>query len=395
MQRAWPATLMVGEGKWQPDSNLRDETRGQILNELLRHRAIDEQSKEDGSIEMTFGPILLFAFDKQRVEVDLAFPSTKGGKLEMDRAVSFPGSLSKGKEMFWTLRILRTSIDDAFGSVNLPLVLRFISDALQKLDAWSKVQGHVQQKMPMPLTFQDEDKCNVQYCGENVTIIEATTGSKFVYKEYCYHLRQASDVMTPLMLIKDADKRQPPPADLLKKLGSPYSDDWIVTRGPFGTSVLRYPFIEGTSYSPTIKGWLMILRQIRMMHEIDFVHGDLLPRNVLFDHDGQGYVIDFDLTRKGDKSRYVDGYNYEDFQEFRHTEAKASEPMSKDHDLHSLRKMSLYFFDVEQSVDLDALDLDGLVEFFRDRPDLRLGEGVLKEVTGEEGSGSPNRTNVV
>ena len=38
--------------------------------------------------------------------------------------------------------------------------------------------------------------------------------------------------------------------------------------------------------------------QIRAMHEIDFIHGDLPPRNVLFGGDGVGCVIDFDLSRK-------------------------------------------------------------------------------------------------
>jgi len=45
------------------------------------------------------------------------------------------------------------------------------------------------------------------------------------------------------------------------------------------------------------------------MHEIDFVHGDLLPRNVVFDITGDGYVTDFDLSRKVGTT-YVRGYNY-------------------------------------------------------------------------------------
>jgi len=74
---SWPTTLMVGEGKWN-DSNLREETRGQMFNELLRHRAIDKESEGEGNN----GPVLLIAFDKSKVESDLAFPSIKCGKLE-------------------------------------------------------------------------------------------------------------------------------------------------------------------------------------------------------------------------------------------------------------------------------------------------------------------------
>lgn len=388
-ERAWPVTLMVGEGKWQSRGNPREVTRGQILNELLRHRKLDEES----SNEENHGPILLFAFDDQKVEVDLAFPSTKGGKLETDGVVEFSNDLVGGQETFWTLRILRISIEDVHGSRNLARVFRFIREALQKLDAWSYEQGRVQQKMPMSLTMQEQTGVVVQYCGENVTIIEEKSGSKFVYKEYCYHLRQDYDfnVMIPPISIKDEDKRQPPPKKLLEKLGPPYSDEWIVTEGPFGTSVLRYPFIEGNSYSPSVKGWLMILGQIQMMHEIDFIHGDLLPRNVLFADDGRGYVIDFDLSRKAGKSKYVAGYNYKDFQKFRHEGARAGKQMSKEHDLHSLRRMSLYFFDLGQSTELNTLDLDGLRNFFRERPSLNLGEDIVNEMNGEEATGSPNR----
>lgn len=358
---AWPTTLMVGEGKWNA-SNLRDETRGQMFNELLRHRAIDRQNEGEGNN----GPILLVAFDKNKIEIDLAFPSTKGGKLERDEVVSFSEHMEQGKETFWTVRILRISIDDGNGRVNLPLVLRFISDALEKLDSWSG-QGRVQHKMPMLFNLQDENAAVVQYCGENVTIIEETSGSKFVYKEYSYHLRQASSVMTPLYVIEEKDKRQPPPKELLQHLGSPYLE-WAVHKGPFGASVLRYPFIEGSSYNPSVAGWIKILLQIQRMHEIDFVHGDLLPRNVLFDSEGGGYVIDFDLSRKLG-GVYVRGYNYIDFQEFRHEGAREGQHMSKDHDLHSLHEMSYFFFDLRK-FDLRSLGLDELINFFRNYPEL-------------------------
>jgi hypothetical protein len=39
-------TLLVGEGKMATDQ-LRDETRGQIFNELIRHRQIDEMFRNN------------------------------------------------------------------------------------------------------------------------------------------------------------------------------------------------------------------------------------------------------------------------------------------------------------------------------------------------------------
>jgi hypothetical protein len=379
----WPTTLMVGEGKWNA-SNLREETRGQMLNELLRHRAIDKKhsEKEGGN----FGPLLLVAFDKSKVEIDLAFPSTKDGKLEKDGIVEFAMDLEQGKEAFWTLQILRISIEDSIGANNLPIVLRFISIALQELDSWSG-QSRVQHKMPIPLKVlggENQIAAVVQYAGENVTIIEETSGSMLVVKEYCYHLRQACAVLLPLLKIEDINKRQPPPKELLEKLGSPYSE-WIVHHGPFHTSVLCYPFIEGNSHTPSVTGWLKILHQVKMMHQIEFVHGDLHPRNVLFDAAGGGYVIDFDLSRKVGRT-YVHGYNYVDFQEFRHSGAQQGLEMMKVHDVHSLCMMSTFFFDMELS-NFSRLELDDLIKFFQDNLDLtpRFGK------KNEGASGSPIR----
>ena len=74
----------------------------------------------------------------------------------------------------------------------------------------------------------------------------------FVYKEYFYHLRQLCDGMLPLTMIKEKDKQQPPPNELLEMLGPPYSSDWTVHKGQFGSFVLRYPFIEGFSHRTTV-----------------------------------------------------------------------------------------------------------------------------------------------
>ena len=105
-------------------------------------------------------------------------------------------------------------------------------------------------------------------------------------------MREASKVVSPRLVIQEKDQRQPPPRELLELLGPPYADEWKVHKGPFGISVLRYPFIEGSSDQPSGSGWLQILRQIQLMHENNFVHGDLLPRNVIFTSEGMGYVID-------------------------------------------------------------------------------------------------------
>ena len=122
--------------------------------------------------------------------------------------------------------------------------------------------------------------------------------------------------------------------------------------------------IEGSSYSPSVTGWLAILQQIQWMHEIHFVHGYLLPRAVLFYSQG----IDFDLSRKAGGT-FVRGYNHIDFREFRHDGAKEGPKTTEDHDLHSLREMSKFFFDPGQS-NLRDRNLDGLIDFLGENPDL-------------------------
>ena len=168
----------------------------------------------------------------------------------------------------------------------------------------------VQFKTPYPLRVEDVGQIvNGTPYGENVTLIERRDeGSIYVYKEYCYHLRESSSIMKPVFLIDEKNQKRPPPSELLEALGSPY-DAWEVHNGPFGISVLRYPYIEGTSENPTVKGWSKILEQVKLMHGINFVHGDLLPRNVIFKDDDEGDVIDFDLSRQ-EGSPYVQGFNY-------------------------------------------------------------------------------------
>ena len=201
----------------------------------------------------------------------------------------------------------------------------------------------------MPLQIQDEETVErVKYYGDNVTIItfKHDNGLIRVFKEYCYHLREPSDFLSPSNYIRKVHQRQPPPPELLQQLGEPYSTTWIVTRGPMGTSVLCYDWMEGSHNNPTIHGWRMILQQVNIMHQLDYVHGDLLPRNVIFNNNNQGFVIDFDLTRKQGE-RYVEGFNYNDFQDFRHMEAQGGYPMLQEHDVYSLCQMSQLFFDLE------------------------------------------------
>jgi hypothetical protein len=122
------------------------------------------------------------------VEIDLASPSTKGGKLEIDEVVAFPGSIEMGTETFWTVPLLRLSIEGAECSENLPVILRFLSDSLSVLDEWPQKE-RVQWKMPIPLEMRyHSDISSAETYGENVTMIERKSAApRRIYKEYCYH----------------------------------------------------------------------------------------------------------------------------------------------------------------------------------------------------------------
>jgi serine/threonine protein kinase len=284
--------------------------------------------------------------------------------MKKNEVVKFP-ECADGSETYWTVRLVIISIDSGNGKKNLVVLFRFISEALKKLYDWPQ-KTRVQFKMPIPMRVQDESKIDSvkKPYGENVTVIHYKNNcAARVFKEFCYHLREESNTVVPLFIIEKENQRHPPPKELLNALGSPYTD-WTVHKGPFGIKVLCYDFINGDSNNPSIKGWLEILELVNSMHEINFVHGDLLPRNVLFD-ERKGYVIDFDLSRKED-TPYVKGFNYDSFQEYRHADAKERKPMKKEHDLHSLRKMSNEFF-VLTSHNIDvAATMKELIQFFRD-----------------------------
>ena len=67
---------------------------------------------------------------------------------------------------------------------------------------------------------------------------------------------------------------------------------------------------------------------------------------------------------------YVVGFNYVDFKDYRHADAREGRVMKTEHDIHSLRQMSKRFFDLGQK-SIEAMSIDDLIEFFSDeRPDV-------------------------
>jgi tRNA A-37 threonylcarbamoyl transferase component Bud32 len=83
-----------------------------------------------------------------------------------------------------------------------------------------------------------------------------------------------------------------------------------------GVQILSYPKLQGSHELTDVKAFKDVLGQFIILHKMKIVHGDVLPRNLLF-YGGKGFVIDFDLSREVGKL-YVVGYNYSDFHDIRH-----------------------------------------------------------------------------
>jgi serine/threonine protein kinase len=220
-------------------------------------------------------------------------------------------------------------------------------------------------------------------CGDNVTIIKTNSGKR-VYKEFCYYLRESDNFNHTETKIKKADQRWPPNRKLLKALGEPYSS-WEIEDGPFGIKILVYDYIEGTS-SPTSRlAWIKVLKKVEIMHSLDYVHGDLLPRNLIFDKD-DGYVIDFDLMRE-EGGLYVSGYNHSAFGAYRHKNALAGNKMQKEHDFWALMQMSKEYFADHDGID-NVTEISGLVQYFEES-ECEISNG--EQAGYNEATGSPVR----
>ena len=170
---------------------LRDETRGQIFNELIRHRQIDEMfrnNSDDKNEVAPFGPILLFAFSTTNIEVDLAFPCNADGSVAKNGFVTFNEIHDKKRDAFWTVRLLRISIATTSKSKkNLPTVLQFLPGAIKIIDKWPQTRVQSKIPTPMPLTRNDtpykyEDITEAIKFGDNATILTMENDKKLVFK---------------------------------------------------------------------------------------------------------------------------------------------------------------------------------------------------------------------
>lgn len=358
--------LMVGEGKLGSHEGIRKSVRGQLFNELIRHRKIDRKARQ-GNADGDYRPILLMSFNTAYISLELAFPSTKNGHMENLGWVSFNNNLREGTETFWTVQVAMVGISGTEGNSKIPVLLRFIELTLWHLQQLrsqntSRVQFKTPWKNPWP-TDPEVKVTGADKRGANVTIIKHGE-RKFVRKEFCYYLRKCDgfNFIGAFDEIEERDQRWVPNEHVLNDLGkqNEWYRSWKVEAGPFGIKILVYEFRKGSLRPPSKDVWIQVLRQVDIIHSHDFVHGDLLPRNLLFSEE-YGLVIDFDLMRK-EGGEYVLGYNQRDFAPYRHSDARARTPMKKEHDIHALVQLSKEYFVLPS--DWNKTTILEMIEFF-------------------------------
>ena len=356
--------LLVCEGKQDSENTIRENVQGQLFNALVRHRRIFFR----GSSKQTdFRPVLLMALNTAYVSVDVVFPSTKDGHLRANDWIALPESnVTSGDVVFFTIQIAFINIDnEGNGPAKLAKLFCFLEGALKKLrdmkefarDQWKTPWSRANSNAPISVK-------RAWKRGDNVTIVD----EKRVYKEFCYYLRQGDGFNTIRSVVQPIDQRRVPPKDILEVLGKPYSD-WVCQTYAGGWfKVLEYDLICGHEHPSTKAAWISLLRRISTLHNHGYVHGDILPRNLIF-LGSEGYMIDFDLMRE-EGEPYVLGYNHSDFVKYRHPDAKAQGEMKKTHDVHALAMVGIEYFDTDandlssQYAERSITSIEDLMKFF-------------------------------
>ena len=128
-----------------------------------------------------------------------------------------------------------------------------------------------------------------------------------------------------------------PNLELIKSTGalSGVAQEFLTTDGRF--CQLKYQYIEGSYIPMKLKQFAGVTRVLHKVHELGFVHGDIILANTVFSTEGdKSYLIDFDLAREEGKGCYPEGYSN---LSVRHKGAYAHQYMKKEHDRFSLAEI--------------------------------------------------------
>ena len=127
-----------------------------------------------------------------------------------------------------------------------------------------------------------------------------------------------------------------------------------VVRASAECAILVYNYVPGTHRPRLEDSWqqmLAILRLLSKVHEAGYLHGDILPQNLVFalilDH--LSTIIDWDMAQLATaNSLYLVGYNHKSFSNIRHADARENQVMQQAHDCHSMGQLVDLWFEAEE-----------------------------------------------
>lgn len=132
-------------------------------------------------------------------------------------------------------------------------------------------------------------------------------------------------------------------------------------------SVISYDFLEGCHWPSKASHLLGVWHQLNMMHKENIVHGDIRLSNLVFTENGEGHIIDFDLSGVSGKKSYCSNYNVDINDGERHQDAVPGKLLFVDHDYHSFMYICKQF-----TVGIDVSSFDDLMNTLNLNPDLDL-----------------------
>ena len=332
----------------------------QLENEAYRAYSVAKTHHSEASNH----PFLIENLTPTSCELRLVIPMTKendflfkscvasstvaaggGSTLCFAQCLLYEGKPDCPEYMAAQLKLLRSLLllygeEDKFSEGKVPLDLK----------------GAVLVNYPLPLKkLQNFKKCRLlQDKNFNVLLYhnDAKGSEDLVIKLYDYFAPLSS---SSYFRAEESTRRCMPP-ELLEMLKGQFADiygKWQLHKFGPTCQILEYPFIKGkpgVEAFPTLKAFLMAVEIVAAAHDQEFVHGDLLPQNVIFSEE-QGVVIDWDFAGKPG-THYPVGYFGQDsehniLQKMRHKDATAGSEMKYAHDVYSLVQMAHLFFGLD------------------------------------------------
>jgi serine/threonine protein kinase len=154
--------------------------------------------------------------------------------------------------------------------------------------------------------------------------------------------------------IVKADERRKAPDLILQRLINEHQGEACqirVERASPECAILIYPYIPGTHTPQQVDAWQQMLSMLKLLgtvHQAGYLHGDILPQNLLFapTSDALSTIIDWDMAGlEHETPEYLDGYNRVNFDKIRHPAAEKGNVMKRAHDCYSMAQLIDLWFE--------------------------------------------------